>query len=101
MLLSYSWPGNVRELENVVERSVVLAQDNLIQSKDLLLRTDNPLLENTYSGKSLKEASNLFKKHFIRNVLESHDWNQTEASRALDIQRTYLSKLIKELEIRE
>ncbi len=101
MLLSYNWPGNVRELENVVERSVVLSQDNLIQGKDLLLRTDNPLLENTYSGKSLKEASNLFKKHFIRNVLESHNWNQTEASRALDIQRTYLSKLIKELEIRE
>jgi Nif-specific regulatory protein len=101
MLLSYHWPGNVRELENVVERSVVLSQENIIREKDLLLRTDSPMIEESYSGKSLKEALKLFKKHFIRNVLESHGWNQTETAVELDIQRTYLSKLIKELEIRE
>ncbi|MEO6282031.1 MAG: sigma 54-interacting response regulator [Dyadobacter sp.] len=29
-LLTYGWPGNIRELENVVERSVLLAKNNLI-----------------------------------------------------------------------
>ncbi len=26
MLKSYSWPGNIRELQNIIERSVILAQ---------------------------------------------------------------------------
>jgi two-component system response regulator HydG len=34
-LEGYSWPGNVRQLENVIERSVVLARDRLIDAHDL------------------------------------------------------------------
>lgn len=30
MLMEYNWPGNVRELENLIERSVVLAQGTVI-----------------------------------------------------------------------
>src|SRR6201993_201995 len=30
LLMDYDWPGNVRELENVVERAVVLAQEEII-----------------------------------------------------------------------
>ena len=29
ILLKYDWPGNVRELENVIERAVVLAKNNV------------------------------------------------------------------------
>jgi Nif-specific regulatory protein len=32
-------------------------------------------------------------------VLEENGWNQTETAKTLSIQRTYLSRLIKELEI--
>src|SRR5205814_2312404 len=31
----YPWPGNVRELENVVERAVILARDELVRAQDL------------------------------------------------------------------
>ena len=41
----------------------------------------------------------IFKKHFIRRALDEHEWNQTETAKVLDIQRTYLSRLIKELSI--
>ena len=34
-MLLYPWPGNVRELENVLERAVVLAASNLIDSLPL------------------------------------------------------------------
>ena len=37
MLLSHSWPGNVRELSNAIERAVFIADNNLIQPKDLAL----------------------------------------------------------------
>ena len=55
MLLSYSWPGNVRELENVIERAVVITQDEYLQPADLFLNSINKDNEN-YQGKNLKDA---------------------------------------------
>jgi Nif-specific regulatory protein len=55
----------------------------------------------TGEDRNLKTAINTFKANFIRNVLEENNWNQTETSRALEIQRTYLSRLIKELKIEQ
>ncbi|MBE9547594.1 MAG: sigma 54-interacting transcriptional regulator, partial [Proteobacteria bacterium] len=99
-MLSYQWPGNVRELENVIERSVVMCNDKYIQKDDLILTSVPVSDEDQYSEKPLKEATTLFKRHFIRSVLEQHKWKQTDAAQALGIQRTYLSRLIKELDIR-
>jgi len=36
-LLNYDWPGNIRELLSVVERAVILSEDDEIQAKDLYL----------------------------------------------------------------
>ena len=53
----------------------------------------------TYHGETLKDAVRGYKRRFIQGALDSNGWNQTATSRALEIQRTYLSRLIKELEI--
>jgi Nif-specific regulatory protein len=98
IMLSYSWPGNVRELENAVERAVVIAKDVRVGAQDLLLGRGAGQVDE-YKGKSLKEALTIFKRHFIRKALEDNRWNQTEAAKVLDIQRTYLSRLLKELAI--
>ncbi|MCX6135600.1 MAG: sigma-54 dependent transcriptional regulator [Ignavibacteriales bacterium] len=37
VLMKYDWPGNVRELENVMERAVILSQDDVIYFDDLAL----------------------------------------------------------------
>ncbi|MCX7787164.1 MAG: sigma-54 dependent transcriptional regulator, partial [Spirochaetes bacterium] len=99
LLLSYSWPGNVRELENTVERAVVIAKDEFITPQDLLLPMENRESLEHYSGKPFREALLAFKKSFITHALQRHNWNQTEVAKVLGIQRTYLSKLIRELEI--
>ncbi len=98
-LLSYRWPGNVRELENVVERAVVITEDEFIAAASLMLPGSSPFSADNYAGSKLKDAVWQFKKHFIVRSLEEHDWNQTDTAKAIGIQRTYLSKLIKELEI--
>ena len=98
-LLSYSWPGNVRELENSIERAVVTATGEVIQPQDLALRSTAAMEESRYVGQTLKDSMNLFKKHFIRHTLEQNGWNQTVTAKVLGIQRTYLSRLIKELDI--
>ncbi|MDR0525833.1 MAG: sigma 54-interacting transcriptional regulator [Spirochaetaceae bacterium] len=98
MMLSYFWPGNVRELENCVERACVIGKGKWIEKEDLFLNKGAVSLEEE-GTRDLKTAVTAFKAHFIQKVLEEHNWNQTEAAKALDIQRTYLSKLIKELTI--
>jgi DNA-binding NtrC family response regulator len=39
-LESYRWPGNVRELMNVIERSVLLSQDGVLQLPETLAASD-------------------------------------------------------------
>jgi Nif-specific regulatory protein len=85
----------VRELENCVERACVVAGGPLIGRGDLLLRSGAAAPGR--GDRRLKPALNAFKANFIREVLDENGWNQTEAARALGIQRTYLSRLIKEL----
>jgi len=99
VLLSFSWPGNVRELENAIERAVVTAQSDRIAPEAFAATGRSRPQEEQYAGKQLKEAINVFKKHYIRQTLEMNRWNQTKTARILGIQRTYLSRLIKELEI--
>jgi len=99
VLLSFSWPGNVRELENAIERAVVTAQSDRITPDAFAAASRSRPQEEQYAGKQLKEAINVFKKHYIRQTLEMNRWNQTKTARILGIQRTYLSRLIKELEI--
>ncbi|MDR0390139.1 MAG: sigma 54-interacting transcriptional regulator [Spirochaetaceae bacterium] len=100
-LLSYSWPGNIRELENCIERACIICKDDYIQNEDLLLSRAGGAV--SYYGadgsRNLKNAINAFKAQYITRVLEKNNWNQTGAAKALDIQRTYLSRLIKELNI--
>jgi len=97
-LLSYSWPGNVRELQNCIERAFVIGKNKVIEANDLFFKNCNiPVIG--AKNRELKPAVNAFKANFIQKVLEDCNWNQTDAAEILAIQRTYLSKLIKELKI--
>ena len=103
-LRKHSWPGNVRELENAVERAVVICQGETVDESDLVLGTGqrggDEAHSAAYEGRPLREAMRLFKKRFITRALEAHGWRQTQTAQTLGIQRTYLSRLVKELEIR-
>jgi DNA-binding NtrC family response regulator len=46
-----------------------------------------------------KEVDN-FKKQFLQTTLETHRGNRTHAARALGLQRTYLLRLMRDLEVR-
>jgi Nif-specific regulatory protein len=99
LLTLYAWPGNVRELENAIERAVVVTQADRIAPESFALNQSVHGDAEDTAGKPLKEAVNVFKKHYIRQTLDMNQWNQTKTARLLGIQRTYLSRLIKELGI--
>ncbi|MCL1930985.1 MAG: sigma 54-interacting transcriptional regulator [Treponema sp.] len=100
-MLTYSWPGNIRELENCIERACIIAGggSKWINEEDLFPQTG--AREPKTRNQNLKTAVNVFKASFIRKVLDEYAWNQGDAAHALNIQRTYLSRLIKDLNIQE
>lgn len=106
ILLQEKWRGNVRELKNLVERACVVGKPPVVEASDICGAdsgiTDFQKTADTQKDSAmLKEAVDEFKKRHIVNVLENTNWNQTAAAKILGIQRTYLSRLMKELEIRE
>ena len=51
ILKTYTWPGNVRELENVLQRAIVLCEDNIINQKDIMI--DSSISEKLYADQGL------------------------------------------------
>ncbi len=49
LLVNYPWPGNVRELDNAIQRSLILAEGNVIEASDLILE----MPDSTVSGNPL------------------------------------------------
>ncbi len=95
----YSWPGNIRQLENMIERAVIMGESDLIGLDDLppeLTEASEPTLK---AGITLKEAQDSFRRKFVSQSLDHCNGNKTETAKMLGIQRTYLSRLIKELGI--
>ncbi len=82
LLVSHNWPGNVRELENIIERAVVVGREPLIRASDLAI--NRPVL--TDDDLTLEAVE---RKHILR-VLEDFGWNQTQAAKALGIDRVTL-----------
>jgi len=86
-------------MENCIERACVIGKGRLIEVEDLFLKHPSSAIISADGSRNLKTAENLFRTRFIRQVLEENKGNQTETAKALNIQRTYLSRLIKELDI--
>ena len=98
---AYAWPGNVRQLRNAVERMAVLARTDKL-TPDLLPPEvfEGPAQPDPVPGDvPLKEAVLEFKKAYIRSALARTGGNQKEAAALLGIQRTFLNRLIKQMEI--
>jgi DNA-binding NtrC family response regulator len=98
-LLAYGWPGNVRELANVIERAVVLGRGPQISLDEIpttMVSTDStaPSLGLLYS-----ENVEAYRRQLIVKALSEAKGNRAAAAKALGLQRTYLSRLIKTLHI--
>ena len=98
----YHWPGNVRELQNVVERSVLLGRNEVIQLHELPPEMRVPGVGGEsatvgYNGKTLKEALEGPERQIILEVLELNSWNRNETADQLGINRTTLYKKMKRL----
>ena len=90
MLLAYSWPGNVRELENIIERTVILSEDNTIHGYDLPLYLQKPILSSTALKKGLAAKLDAVEYEMIIEALSNHRGNMSAASEELGLTRRML-----------
>ncbi|MEP1894394.1 sigma-54-dependent transcriptional regulator [Alloalcanivorax venustensis] len=87
---AYSWPGNVRELENVIERAVILTEEDGIGPAQLGLNPNRT--PQRVSRASLDPSEDLsLEDYFTRFVLENQDsMTETELAQKLGISRKSL-----------
>jgi Nif-specific regulatory protein len=105
LLTAHRWPGNVRELANAIERAVVLCAGEEIRPDDLALgagpRDPAPAPPGAVEIGEFHGRVRAYKQTLIRAALQQSGGNQTRAAELLGLQRTYLVKLLRSLEIRE
>lgn len=89
-LLKHRWPGNVRELRNVIQRAIVMCEDNTLLVADLGLEN---------SERQLLPSVDQIDLDYLLQAIEENKHNMSAAARHLGISRTTLYRLIKKYNI--
>ncbi len=114
LLRSYRWPGNVRELRNVIERAVVIAQDEVIEVQDLPARVRDlrpkqvvpdelevsPAAERPLGKIELRDEVRRFERDLILRALREAEWDRKGAAEVLGLPLRTLSHKMKSHEIK-
>ncbi len=98
-LYSYTWPGNVRELEHLIERSVLMAQDNTL--REVYLPKVNPaddVKEDSMLNRTLGEMERTFIISILRRC-KGKISGPGGAAEVLDIPGNTLHSKMKKLSI--
>jgi two-component system response regulator HydG len=100
-LLAYDWPGNVRELHNVLERALVLAEQDVIGPEHLPANVRGALPDAPRppaDSPDLISLAELERRHVLR-VLRSTEGNREAAARILGISRRTLTRMLQRWEV--
>lgn len=97
-LLTHDWRGGVRELENIIERSVIFTNSEIITIDDLSDYVKGNM-DNYIFPDSLKEAIRSFEREHIIKTMKKYDYNKDETAKALDIGLSSLYRKMEELDI--
>lgn len=105
-LINYDFPGNIRELENLIERLVVVGNDNMINIDDipqyikrnLILTKEIP--SDGDQNKKLSSAIATFEAKLIENVLQKYGTTY-KAAEVLGVNQSTIVRKIKKYKIRQ
>jgi len=102
-LMRYHFPGNVRELENIIERAVVMAREDVITTADLPTAvsesSDRNILDPANFTDSFQDKVGAFETFMIERALEIKNGNQSRAAELLGISERHLRSRMQKLGI--
>jgi len=84
-LMRYRWPGNVRELRNVIERSIILSENNIITERCL----PSEIAHGPDDNQRCLTLESIEKKHILK-MLDFFEDNRQKTAQALGISRKTL-----------
>ena len=112
LLMRYSWPGNIRELENIVERALVMTEEETILPKHLPLPLQEMPEAIAFSVPKTSEELRELKRHlrdravedverlFVLDALTRNDWNVTRSAKDVGMLRPNFQALMRKHSIR-
>ncbi len=95
MLTSYHWPGNVRELENVIERAVVLTNDEVVHGHHLPPTLQTAEATGTIMKDTLDATLDNVEREMIIEALKNARGNKAKAANALGITERIMGLRVK------
>ncbi len=105
LLVSYDWPGNIRELQNIIERTMIETDNDLVKVSDFPYTFTKKIdpsqmttLENL-SSKDLPSTIEQMERKMILAALEKYNNNVSDVAKALKIGRTTLYRKAEQYQI--
>jgi len=103
MLVAHDWPGNIRELENVIQRSIILADGSHIGVTELpddfknlvMMNSEDEQADESSNGASFDELMHEFRISVVRKAVAESKGNKSLAAKKLGLSRAYLHRLMR------
>jgi DNA-binding NtrC family response regulator len=96
-LLNYHYPGNVRELQYTIERAVIMADEPILTSRDIIF---SPIESAPAQTEEIPQTNlSVVEKTTILRVIEKHNGNISKAAKELGITRTALYRRLSKYDI--
>jgi len=99
ILKEYSWPGNIRELKNLMEKTVILIDENEIKAEDIRnlldIKNDSPASTND----AIRTRDD-YEREYILSILNKADWYLGNTAKLMGIDRSTLFRKMKKLDIK-
>ena len=108
LLELYTWPGNIRQLKNLIDRILIMNNDESetlrINASKLPqdmgeINSKNPQEKSVVLGLSIKEARDVFEKDYLLSQIKRFSGNITQVAKFIGMDRTALYRKLKSLNI--
>jgi transcriptional regulator with PAS, ATPase and Fis domain len=88
LLQKYNWPGNIRELQHAIERAIIMAEGDMLDSRDFFFLSAKPTNEKiaataTYNLDEMEKST-------IQRAIDKNGGNISKAAKELGLTRASL-----------
>ncbi len=91
LLQGYHWPGNIRQLRNIIQRAIILSNDDKIEVEHIIL-------ESSKNGDNFNGTLKEYEKIILTKRLAELDGNRTLTAKSLGVSVRWVQNKLKEVE---